>query len=154
MFNTGESKLVSGLFKIVCATCPAHAVVHASVPYQDGLVIHYECHGKQYLAAFRPVFTRTVVHGTERYAYAFFVQKPDVSNLREPIECIHVLDTELDPLSPKEVAEMRDNLAKHLPPEGAPRPLGFSKYNDDEWTLVLRDGHEALKLLTRFTEVA
>lgn len=103
-------KLVSGLFKIVCATCPAHAVVHESVRYQDGLLVHYECHGKQY--------------------------------------CVHVLDTELESLSPEKVAEMRRQLAERLPAiEAAVRP---ESYTEDEWIQLIADGHKTLDLLSRF----
>ena len=141
--------LVSGLFKIVCATCPAHATVHASVRYQDGLLVHYECHGAQHLAAMYPYFSRTITQRNgDRYRYSFNVVKPDVSCVGEPIECIYVLDTELDSLSPTMVAEMRQQLTKRIPiAEAEPTP---SMYGDDEWKEILADGRKALTLLTRF----
>ncbi len=141
--------LVSGLFKIVCATCPAHAVVHESVRYQDGLLVHYECHGKHHLGAMYPYFQRVIVHRNgERYQYAFNVQKPDVSCLREPIDCVHVLDTELESLSPEKVAEMHQQLAERLPlAEAAPRSPAFT---EDEWNQFLAEGRKTLDLLARF----
>lgn len=142
-------KLVSGLFKIVCATCPAHAVVHESVRYQDGLLIHYECHGKQHLVAMYPYFQRVITHKNgERHAYSFNVVKPDVSCLTEPVECIYVLDTELDSLSPPYVADMHQQLAERLPAvEAAVRP---ESYTEDEWSQLIADGHKTLDLLSRF----
>lgn len=145
-------KLVSGLFKIVCATCPAHAVVHEHVRYQDGLLIHYECHGKQYLAAMYPYFSRVIQFmDGERWSYSFNVQKPDVSGLREPIECVHVLDTELESLSPEKCTEMHRQLAERLPAvEAAARPDG---YTEAEWDQLIAEGHKTLALLSRFAEV-
>jgi hypothetical protein len=144
-------RLVSGLFKIVCATCPAHANVIASVVYQDGLLIHYECHGKTYLAAMSPYFSRVITHRDgERCQYTFNVKSPDVSCLREPIDCIHVLDTELKALSRGECVEMRRQLAAGFAKaEVAKRPDG---YTEAEWSQLLSDGRKTLDLLTRFAE--
>ena len=144
--------LVSGLFKIVCATCPAHAVVHEHVRYQDGLLVHYECHGKQYIAMMYPYFSRVIQYRNgERYAYSFNVQEPNVSELREPIECIHILDTELDSVSPERCREMHKQLAERLPAvEAAARPNG---YTEDEWEKLLADAHKTLALLARFAKV-
>jgi len=141
--------LVSRLFKIVCATCPAHAVVHEQVRYQDGLLIHYECHGKTYLAMMYPYFSRALTHKNgDRCQYSFNVVKPDVSFLPEPIEHIYVLDTELDGLSQDRCAEMRRQLAENFPrAEAAPRP---AHYSEDEWSQILAEGRKTLDLLTRF----
>lgn len=145
------SQLVSGIFKIVCATCPAHAVVHESARYQDGLLIHYECHGKQHLAAMYPYFQRVLIHRNgERYQYAFNVVKPDLSCLREPIDCIYVLDTEMESMSPEKVTELHRQLAERLPViEAAVRP---ESYTEDDWRQLIADGHKTLDLLARFAK--
>lgn len=144
--------LVSGLFKIVCATCPAHAVVHEQVRYQDGLLIHYECHGRQYLAAMYPYLSRVITHrdGT-RYSYAFNVRAPDVSVLHEPVDCIYILDTELESLGPAKLSELHQHMMERLPiAEKAEKP---NMYSDDEWKAILADARKMLDLLTRFREI-
>lgn len=143
-------KLVSGLFKIVCATCPAHAVIHESVRYQDGLLVHYECHDKEYLVAMYPHLTRAIVHKDGgRWLYAFNVVKPDVSCLHEPIECVYVLDTELEPMSPERIAEMHKHLSESLPiAEVSGRP-SFCE-TEEAWIDLLAEGRKTLALLARF----
>lgn len=140
------STLVSGLFKIVCATCPAHVAVHESVRYQDGILIHYECHGKQHLGVMYPYFERTItIKNGARYRYVFNSINPDVSCLTEPIDCIYVLDTELESLSPEKVTKMHEQLA-----DGIQRAEKPSFLSDEEWAQRLAEGHNALALLARF----
>lgn len=143
--------LVSGLFKIVCATCPAHAVVHEQVRYQDGLIIHYECHGKQFIVAMYPYISRVITHRDGgRYQYAFNVQKPDLGCLHEKVDCIYVLDTELESLSPDKVTEMSNGIAERLKEcEGMEKPSYLSA---EEWSEVLEEARRALTMLSKFKE--
>ncbi len=142
------TKLVSNLFKIICATCPAYATVHTTARYQDGLLVHYECHGKHHLATLQPYITRNITYQGTRYAYAFNTVKPDVSVLAEPIDCLYVLDTELGSLRPAQVTELHYQLMLSLANAVAARKP--DRLTEAKWRAWLDDGHAALTLLAKF----